>query len=273
VVASQSAEPDFERMGHELCLSFMPRIEEWRARVDGGPRQARVRDGSVLSVLDDQTAPFQTSHIALMSLGAAADHLNTVRLLLIEARTLPLWGIYPLLRSALECHAAALYVLGPRTRDEQIRHRLKLAAANDQNQAQAEALSTSISGVGAPTGEIRRRLVDLAVERGMRKDEIDGKPVSMLSTVRYAGQQAELDHVELYWRFLSGLSHGQQWSGLAAHNRTELEAQSGSASYLTEPDVAHVLSTSRWSYVGTLLAEGMQLGEAAWQRWDRLSRR
>jgi hypothetical protein len=100
-----------------------------------------------------------------------------------------------------------------------------------------------------PTHEQRQRLVELAGQHGIRKDEIDGKPVSMLTIVKFAGGQASLDHVEIYWRLLSGLAHGQQWSGQAAHLQREVPRQPVGRSRLDDPDVADVETASRWSYV------------------------
>lgn len=182
--------------------------------------------GSELGGDDDLMRPWQTSHLISHCLGVAQDAFRTVRFVLDKEAPLriPMIGLYPLLRTALEASALALWIIDP---DDQPTRLLRSVgvrwsdilyddtavtvsetAEPTDTKADASSKSKVLRENARYVREKKRKLKDHAQRVGVEIREASGRPgfTLILKDVapRVGIPQGQLRGT---WHFVSGLTH------------------------------------------------------------------
>lgn len=199
---------------------------KWREKHREG---IKVQPGSELAEDDATLAPFHLSHAVTVASTHAFDHLDTLRLLLVEAKSVPPYASYTLLRAAIENAATALYLVAPQDRQERVRRRLLMVA---QDAADSDTVTKLIDPAhdGKKLADRRAMVEKIGVAAGLTKGDVLGKGPSWRTIIRTAGEVSSLDADEvplLLWHALSGVAHGQIWADLAVLKKTEVEPTQG----------------------------------------------
>lgn len=200
-----------------------PTTAEVVARIDELARATslgmpQVEAGSSLARDDDATSPVQLSHAAWTALTIASDHLSAYRALIVDAQQTRPWAHHTLLRAAIENAATAVWLLAPSKRTTRIERRLRLAADDINESADAQRLH----GLKSPSGRTREQRLNKIAAIARRA----GLPGSLKwhgygAVIREAAADARTNAValELAWRLGSGLAHGRSWASIGLLNR------------------------------------------------------
>lgn len=196
-------------------------VHRWQ--MDGAGDVVDVQPGSSLAGDDRATAPYQLSHVAEHAIGVAVGHLHCLRAAVQEAESLHAWAPYTLLRAAIESAAAALYLLGPASRDERVTCRLRLEWANQLDRDRmARCFGAPVEPSLAQNREHLRGIV--ARRRSLRDAVIFGSPPGYAAVVRGGGTASSLGGplTEGLWRRCSGMTHGRSWALLSVLDREQV---------------------------------------------------
>lgn len=215
-----------------------PRIEELHTRVNGD-YVSEVEDRSSLRLDARYLGRWRGGSLYETPLTAAADHLLTAKTLLEPLHTgqgaLPMVGMYPLLRAAIESASLAIYLLAPAERDERLRRAYQVVDDDAEMQTKfALGFATPEDAsrraqVRTERDETRRELQRLAMTRPSMGPLILS-PVRYTSVVNTADEAISADSLVrarqrqsllAWWQIFSGLSHAKQWAFLAASERSE----------------------------------------------------
>lgn len=204
-------------------------VEGWRDRSRG--IQPSPEPGSSLTGDDKATDPVQLSHAVVEVLISAADHLETVRLVVQEQHVLPARGVFTLLRAALENAAVAVWLLTPTSREDRVFRLLRWEWAGAQDEASALELMAGMTDDPVRSAEIGRNAVDGRVkQKGMLQDlarargwgadrlsQVCANPKGFGEIVWEAGEAAQGltgDRAKWVWTICSGLAHSRRWAVL-----------------------------------------------------------
>lgn len=170
---------------------------------------------------------------------------------------LPVVALHPLLRSAIEHAAMAIWILDGDSRKVRVLRRLQAAHAELTHE---KALITS-AVVGRTTAEIQEALRQnaqaakrqnsymraIAKANGIQSDDYENRLPSWEEIIRLAGEAIDIEHDRLVtmWRFASGLSHPSMRRGTLALD------------FLQEAEDGNVLS-------GVLSAKSEWVGAEMW---------
>jgi hypothetical protein len=196
----------------------------------GGRHWDLAAPGSDLAGDDDLTSPYSTSQIAGHALAFGLDMLRTARMILTnpakeQGIRLPLFGAYPVLRSAMEAGAEAIWILADDDQHERVSRTLRARSADIARDNQAALASTEADQNDGPTersmkSKLRRQnsdsvrakkrvLRDLAKEVGVAEEVVlQGLPgfgPMLQETARYTGIQSNFQRG--IWHWVSGLTH------------------------------------------------------------------
>jgi len=196
----------------------------------GGRHWDLAAPGSALAADDDLTSPYSTSQVAGHSLAFGLDMLRTARMILTNpaknhAIRLPLFGAYPVLRSAMEAGAEAIWILADEDQHERVSRTLRARWEDITRDDQAALASTDADQNDGPTersskaklrrqnsDNVRRKkraVRDLAKEVGVAEDVLrQGLPgfgPMLQETARYTGIQSNFQRGT--WHWVSGLTH------------------------------------------------------------------
>jgi len=217
-------------MGMKLLGAFWERLDEAKAKVDG-PYLAVIDDRSSLRLDDRYLGAWRGGGLATGALNAAVDALQTIRVLMTEARVVPMMAIYPLLRMVIENAALAVYLLAPVDRDERLR-RTYCVADDDARLRSVNEQERGFEGWADKRSQVRAELRGLIQERGSLGDPatFEFARVHYSDLMARAGDALEADPAvegssELtllaMWQLLSGLSHGKQWAMIEVLERSQ----------------------------------------------------
>jgi hypothetical protein len=209
-----------------------------------------VAAGSALYGDDRRSDPFQVSHAAQLNLVAAVDHLHAICTLVYRAKVLHAASLATLARGSLETSAAAIWMLGPVTRDERIGRALRWQVKNikDGDLAAMEA------GIQVPTTRIDRlNKIKTVVARTNQDPKAIERGYTSTDAVRFADDQSNSSFgVLLPWRICSGFAHGRPWAYLGF---SELEKRTGRTPEIVNVQITTDLSRAlylAWSATATL---------------------
>lgn len=187
-------------------------------------------DGSDLGFDDTQTAPFQTSHIVGHCLSSGLDLLRTARFILVDPTKaqgirLPMVGHFPVLRSAMEATALAIWIMGPDNGDERVSRTLR-ARWEDvvQDDQMVLALTEPISkddktqvarknkmrrdnskNVRAKKGRLREVAATAKISEATMLKGLPGFGPMLTEAAKTTG--VDSNHQHGMWRLVSGLAH------------------------------------------------------------------
>jgi hypothetical protein len=117
-------------------------------------------------------------------------------------------------RATIENAATVVYVLGPINRNERLTRQI---GYRSRTVVTSTKVSESLAS-GRPS-EVERRIANLATTfaaRGLDPDQIK-KPIGYGTILGDAAEFSDKTpgQAKAMWRMLSGLTHGEQWAGLA----------------------------------------------------------
>ena len=180
---------------------------------DGMPVSGAVfpEPGSSLIGDDQRTDPYHLSHVARLHLSVASDQLKALEKLIMVAARLPAFGAYPLIRSAIENGATALWLLKPASRKERATRRLRLLAAGAGHRANFIAAAPKLTDNSSRQMQLDE-FVALGADYGIERKAIVTKATmtDILTEVdTYTNDQLT---ILAAWQITSGVTHGQEWA-------------------------------------------------------------
>lgn len=266
--------PEREAVASILFDSAWPKIDALEAKVLGD--YMVVEPESTLAVDITFLGPWRDGLIR-SAINSSFDALKTVQFLLDRnPRVLPMTGLYPLLRSAIENASLALYLLAPTERDERLRRAIREAAGEIALQRKFTA-HFDRHGAADIAAEWRTSLT--LVLAGRQNLEINPNKVSAeaISTIiSFADTVIRRDLPSPFspglvpllalWQLLSGLSHGKQWALLTALARSNAVVEASG-------HVAHVRLTTKPQTVAVILHKAIETLEVSLQYYGRRARK
>jgi hypothetical protein len=217
--ATRMATPEEEQEALQQLGRLFVQIDQWQA-TDQQQGGLSAQPGSSLAGDDQATNPYHVSHTVIHELFGALDHLHALRMLVQTAHALHTFAPFTLNRAAMECGAAAVWVLAPKSRDERIRRRLVLATRN------ARDIDSALVKLGEPSS-LRSRLDEIrkiaARRRALDPTSIVGAPPSIERIIGEAADAFELDSdaAVTLWKLCSGITHNRLWASLNLLDRQE----------------------------------------------------
>jgi len=253
-----------EEFGVRVWHLLFPRIEDAERKLQGEYVQV-VEDRSSLALDDRYLGRWRTGNLHTSAMSASLDSLLTVKSLL-ESNVLPMTALYPMLRSAIENAALAIYLLAPTERDERLRRSFFAAAEDAKYRAIFE------ESFGTPGGREKRDRAYADLRALVAARPSLGNPESFrfqmptyteliahADAVITADPAAHHNHqmpLVSWWQLLSGLSHGKSWAMIEALERSEAIVDS-------ENESAHLRMTSSAAAVALALLRAVETLEAA----------
>jgi hypothetical protein len=215
--------------------AFFDQLDQWLA-LTTKPSPA-VETKSPLAGDAKKSPDLQVAHAAWLGISSAIDHLHAMKAAIVDARLLHPYAPYSLLRVATENAATAVWLLAPKSRDERLQRRLRLAHNEAREQGKAREFAPD-AYLGKRTSEERiTEIKDLARSLGLDAGYICGR-FSYEKIVEAAGDDADLsgDLAVFTWRLFSGFAHGRYWAMLGMLDQVRHPTD--------EPDVAQVRLTT-----------------------------
>jgi len=253
--ASDSLSAEDAEAAFRQLQSDMDRLMESGQTTHQWPIEA----GSPLAGDDRASRPFQVSHAASASLGAALDHLHALTTLVVGTRTIHARAPYALARAAIENAATALWLVEPQTRSERVLRTLRLHAADARDGAKASGDLHTLQII--PLQDRLAELRALAAAVGGSLD--DGPRTTVTDIVKAADSLLDTDFSAGplgAWRVFSGFSHGRPWA-LAAFSDQEREAIGNGLVQVTSRS-----SLNRVLYAASIAADVFNLAAETYMR-------
>ena len=242
-------------------VNELTQLDRWLEIVGSDGVMADVSPGSSLMGDDKKTNPYHISHAAWSGLSHAVDHLHTLRTMIVGAGVLHMYSPFGLIRAAMENASKTVWLLAPIPREERIRRRLRLAAAETRN---LEGLNVLIGATSPRT--VDERLEDLrkiATKHGIPVDDVvhrKNKP-TYEDIVAEAGRSMPYGPTTAaaIWKVCSALAHGDQPVSIAMMERADIRTK------------GNVIEASASAPVGGLVlmtALTAAMVEKAWRLYD-----
>jgi hypothetical protein len=205
-------------------LEILRHLEEHR----DGVHWSLASEGSELAQDDELTKPFQTSHLVGFCLSQSLDMFRTIRAIVIDPNDptelrMPMAGLYPIIRGALEAASLAYWVLRPDDAATRLERSLRARWTDIVQDRQMVLTFTENAPGDAPAkqrernnmrqkyakvnGEEKRHLIKVAATAGVELERMQ-RPLSFEDVVGFAGHETVgRGRQAAMWRLLSGLSH------------------------------------------------------------------
>lgn len=233
-----------------LLVGLLAEIDQLATRDANGYFDPEI--GSALYLDDVAVYPLKVSAPARISILASIDLLMTIRDI-ARAGTIPMVGMAPLLRAALETACVAIYLLDPDRRTRVTRALCEEYVDIEDHENAIADLQPAESVNRAGHEEFIRRAIG-SVPHGPTWEEVVGARKSITRKIEVAEPAIErmsqggrgAHTVRGYWRVFSGLTHGRQYAARMVLDREELgyDDQTGT--------VTAQLTFSSLALVGTL---------------------
>lgn len=266
-----------EKVAMTMWRQDFVRIQEALAKTNGLYMQV-IEDRSSLKLDERYLDKWRAGTLHASALGTAADALNTTQMILEPVANgtgrLPMTGLYPVLRAAIESAALAIYLLEPSDRDERLRRSFQIAAEDAKYQG---TFFTNTGKVGNTTyADAKAKIRELIATR----PSIEASQPFVFKDVKYSVLVENADAVMTadpalassrtttliaWWQLLSGLSHGKSWSLLAILERSAA---------IEDPDnqTAHVRMTSSAAGIALILHVAVEALETALRLFGQRSK-
>lgn len=222
-------------------LHVLGQSAPWAERAGSPDGHLEPEPGSPMRADDDRAHPYEVSHAVRHCLGHAVDHLSCLRALLGDARVVPMYAPFSLVRAVLENACAAVWMLQPPNRAERLTRRLRFAVTDIRNGEEVK----QITGQEGPRPE-RERIAEICAIAG--RAGIDGAVVSRgpgykeIVQAAGGGTGPAADVTYLSWKLCSGMAHGDFWPTWSATNRVELPgAPEGTGTFRIEANIKLLL--------------------------------
>lgn len=255
--------PEEEIIGRQLLEAQFPRLDEIHAQIDGPYMEVEPR--SSLAIDDGYLGAYRGGMLQRGPINASWDALNTVRLVL-KSNELPMTGMYPLLRAAIENAALAVWTLHPIARDERLSRLFKLIAGESHDQSKYTTTTGSNSkDLKKKIDDDLRNLIAARFEVEAEKAIFDPNSRRITDILSYCDSVMpnpdtanKSGSALAYWQLFSGLSHGKQWAFIATLDRS-------GAVVNAENEMAHLKQTSSTRVIAVGFSKGFKALEFALQ--------
>ena len=203
-----------------IPLALFDDVTRWSQRRTDVAAWA-VEPGSALLGDDRWADSYRVSHGAQHRLHSAIDNLYAVKLLLVDASSLPTFAAFTLIRAGMENAALVSWLLQPATRPERVRRRLQLAVSNAKHGDSAIALvlkhaDPNTDAKVTPLDDVLDRLRGIAEAHGIPGREINKRTPDWADIVAAASSDPRLSDNQLFlWRMCSAFAHADEWPSLA----------------------------------------------------------
>lgn len=179
-----------------------------------------VEPGSSLSGDDAKVPTLRVSSAAYQCFTHAVDHLHAVQALVFDAKVIHTYAPYSLLRAAVEAAGEAIWLLGPKSRQERIRRCLKRAYENVSKGKEFMDLS-GLQPSGRTHAERVQEIRDLATQHGLDPNDVCGR-WSTQRQLKYVDEAVDDGEAfaQILWQICSGFAHGREWATLGLLERT-----------------------------------------------------
>ncbi|GIF64144.1 hypothetical protein Ais01nite_21790 [Asanoa ishikariensis] len=182
-----------------------------------------VHPGSVLFAANAASTPYEVGHGVHRHLDIAIDHLMAIKLLAVDAGTIPTYGAFTLLRAAVENFASAMWLLRGEDTKERVLRELQFQAANLKALTIAEALAAAAQQRSATDVDGRLDLIRQVAGRNgltMRAVERRADWRRIVQSLGFgAGTEAT---AEFLWKTCSAFAHGDPWPSRTFLDHEEL---------------------------------------------------
>lgn len=187
-----------------------------------------VMSGSSLAGDDAASHPFEVSQAVRHLINASVDQLHGAKVLIHDAGAEHLAVASTLARAALENTAAAMWILGPRTRDDRVARVLRWHARNYHDEA---------GTVGHLVGDAPQRNLELVKDVAARRG-LDGEALAKgykVTTPIDGSEEFTTIQVRFLWSLASGFAHGRPWAyqGLLEQETLRVDGHGGSVRRLS----------------------------------------
>jgi hypothetical protein len=226
--------------------------------------QFTVHPGSMLAADDDVSTPLQVSYGVRRHLDIAIDHLHTVRMLAVDADSIPTYGVFTLLRAAVENLGSAMWLLRGADRVERVRRELCFQLASHKASASANELAAFAAQqagqmIAADEGRLQ------VIERVAARNGLTIKEVKVWagwgSVVRALGlDDATSDTAEYLWKSCSAFAHGDPWPSMAFLEQEELPA--------SNEDIVHLRLTVSFANLTPMLQLAVRMADLVLLSFD-----
>ncbi|WP_407791883.1 hypothetical protein ACR5MH_1045 (plasmid) [Streptomyces sp. L7] len=219
-------------------LAYQLRVVESIAKHVGDGRHDLAAPGSALEADDRMLGGHQTSHLVGHCLSVSLDALQTARLILRDETTgglrVPLMGQYPVLRTAIESTALAIWLLAPDDQSERLRrslsarmdeihhddHLVAVLTEEEPGDSKAERAHKQKQrrDNSARSRQQKRRIRDYAAAAAIPVEQINPGLPGFGPIVRESGDTVGVsgNHTEGIWGYVSGLTHPSVRRSIAA---------------------------------------------------------
>jgi hypothetical protein len=229
---------DDEDGGHlgEL-LTTLADASAWAARTGSAAGHVDPAPGSAKRGDDPRAHPYELSHAAWHSLGHAVDHLCCLRALLGDAKVVPMYAPFSLVRAVLENACSAVWMLQPHARTERLARRLRFAITDIRNGEEVKELT------GQPGPRPQQERIDeiraIAARAGIGEASVSRGPgYKEIVQAAGGGSGPAADVIYLSWKLCSGMAHGDFWPTWSAMARVELPgAPEGTGTFRIEANI------------------------------------
>jgi hypothetical protein len=203
----------------------------WRRRLSVEARGPQP--GSILAGDDRATNPHHLSHSAYSALEAAVDHLTALERLVRHSEAIDRRPPFTVVRPAIECSAAAVWLMAPGLRNTRV---LRLLRHRWADMRAGEEVRELIGQPAPRSLDVRKReLQELAWRRGLTQQEVStvaSNTIGYETIVETAGAEAttpglSADKAKLAWKVCSGMSHGKVWAALGVLERRDTRSVGG----------------------------------------------
>ncbi|MCX5216107.1 hypothetical protein OG689_44035 [Kitasatospora sp. NBC_00240] len=238
MTANQDEQEDLQRL-----VRTLDQVAQLAERTTTDWDGWEVADSSPLAADDAKTHPYRLSHSAHLALVVAVDHLQALASSIKGSSAdnrqdvlIHTHAQFTLIRAALENAARAVWLLGPKSRDDRIKRVLALHLAdlvNSQKLAEVLAISAEtgpdpkhMANIESRRAQIRSLLAAAGLTpAGLPPDQLLQAQRRVLKFPGYevmvadAGTHIGDAHVRLFWKACSSLAHGDLSGTLAVLDR------------------------------------------------------
>lgn len=258
-----------------LRLAFT-RIEATWEKLDSA--YMAVEDRSSLRLDDRYLGAWRGGALHRSAMLASADSLRAARTILERVLdrqdALPMVALFPIIRTAMECASLAVYLLGPRERDERLQRSYYVAREDALRQdAFGRALGTGSGQVAARVEAEIFTLIKTRPTLGDAKafrfravkysDLITGANAATANDP--AATRSNAMPLLAWWQWLSGVSHGKMWAFVTGYERHDAIVDEAN-------DSAEVLQTASLASVALSLQGAIETLELALRLYGQRSK-
>lgn len=205
--ASQYVDESEEHRAFAMLIESLRKVDELGDSI----REVRVRSSSALGG-DDVATPYETlSSQVETNIQGAIDNVRALSSLMLDAKTLPAFAHFGLLRSALEMIGTGFWLLGPTSRDTRVLRSLQLCLEGRRDSITASNELARLPGKFPPTDPVKIMLESQRDARpGLTGRSLGAPSVAtrLAAAQEFCGEQPYT--ILGFWRLTSGAMHGRR---------------------------------------------------------------